>query len=87
MTPQPGWYTLRELARLRGCSTSYLRQRIADGRLPAVKVGTVWVVRADYASLFLATRRRHGGIVAGCPVHGSTCRKVWHKHDSVEVQA
>jgi len=61
MSPAPpGWWTLRELAQLRGCSAAYLRQRIADGRLPARKVGTVWIVRTEDAALYLsiAPRRR-----------------------------
>ncbi len=63
-TTEPGWFTTAQVAELAGCEPATIRQRVADGRIPApLRVdGRTYLWRADDPALlaWLATPRRPG---------------------------
>ncbi|MGO9179404.1 MAG: helix-turn-helix domain-containing protein [Candidatus Limnocylindrales bacterium] len=52
-----GYITVTEAARLVGRSTGRLRQAILAERLPAMKVGPIWLVRVIDVRAWAASRR------------------------------
>lgn len=50
--PRP--LTVAQLAREAGCCDKTIRRRIADGTLPAFKVGCEWRIRRADADAFMA---------------------------------
>jgi excisionase family DNA binding protein len=51
------WPTIAELAETYGVSGRTLRQAVADGRLPAIKVNVARVNPDDFAAWFAARQR------------------------------
>lgn len=54
--PMDDTMTLREASRLYGLAVTTLRDRIADGRLAARKVGRDWMVTGDAVETYLNSR-------------------------------
>ncbi len=50
--------TVAQACEIGKADPSTLRQAIANGRLPARKVGHMWLIRRDQLDVWLATRRR-----------------------------
>ena len=50
------FYTLPEVAAIKGCTRIAVFQAVQDGRLPAMKIGRQWVVRARDLDKYEPTR-------------------------------
>ncbi len=54
--PDDGWLTVKEAAKRAHCSESTIKRRISEGKLPAIRNGRKYLVRAeDVDNLFAPT--------------------------------
>ncbi|MFA5266039.1 MAG: helix-turn-helix domain-containing protein [Opitutaceae bacterium] len=59
MSDKSELYSASDLAKKANVSPSYVARLCRTGELPALKMGTVWLIKAADAEAWLATRSEH----------------------------